>query len=569
MEIRPGTVVDKFEVVELLGQGAMASVYLVRHVQLDAPYALKVLNIHRPEVAERLLNEGRVQAALRHPNVVGVSDVILVNGQPGLVLEFVDGPTLESFIRDYGPLDLATVDHIVLSICKGLRAAHRSGSLHRDLKPANILMDYLDDQWIPKIADFGLAKYAFGGGGEVSVTRTGQIMGSPTFMSPEQCRDAKTVDERADVFALGAVVYELVTMQRCFDAPDVVSVFARIVSGAFVPVQDVRKDLPMRMVSAIHGALVVEADQRIPDVDTFMAVWRGEQPFEANAMDVTQSVVALLGESASGSFPAITAPRTPAPAGPSRKHRKRPTIRTGRVIGSLAAIAMVGGGGALAMVVAFLLVLLVSQWTGEPDRPPLVVTPPTDRRPTPVPPSPTPTPTPTPTPSTVDPVERPAALDVEPDVEPDPPRPSPAPDPVPPTPPERAAEPVPSSEPAVAPVVPAPVPASDVDGPADPAPAPAPDDGARVFALEDVGKKLSANEGVDVCLSEARRAGVVLPSYLQANLVVSPTGRISVMSLKDPGFAGGPLEACIREALQVIVFDPAPDQPRQLTFPFR
>ena len=222
--------------------------------------------------------------------------MILVDGRPGLVLEYVEGPTLEDFVRDYGPLDVTQIDSIGKGIIRGLRAAHRAGHLHRDLKPANILMDFVDDEWIPKVADFGLAKFLYTGfDEEMSITRTGQIMGSPTFMSPEQLRDAKSVDERSDIFALGAVLYELATGRRCFDAPDVVSVFARIASGAFLPVDDLRADLPMSMRMAIHGSLVVDYETRVRSCDQLLDIWQGRTHFEASQNDFTASVVSLLG----------------------------------------------------------------------------------------------------------------------------------------------------------------------------------------------------------------------------------------------------------------------------------
>ncbi|MCB9695098.1 MAG: serine/threonine protein kinase [Alphaproteobacteria bacterium] len=526
VDVRPGTVIDKFEVVELLGQGAMASVYLVRHRHLDAPYALKVLQIQRPEVAERLLTEGRVQAGLRHPNVVGVSDVILVNGQPGLVLEFVDGPTLERFIKDYGPLDIPAIDHIGLSIAKGLRAAHRAGHLHRDLKPANILMDYLDDQWIPKIADFGLAKFLFGGGdGEVSVTRTGQIMGSPTFMSPEQCRDAKSVDQRADVFALGAVLYELATGQRCFDAPDVVQVFARIVSGAFVPVIDLRPDLPRRMVMAIHGALVVDPAHRIPDVDTFMAVWEGRQHFEANQQDVTQSVVALLGDD-----PALYS-GTHATLAP-RKPKKR--VRPSRVVGSMAAVSAFGLLTVGALLTGFIVMYAIASWYRAP--PPLTLTDPDAVGPQ--------------RPPEIHAPEEPV-VEPEPVVDPEPVRPEPvrpsAPEPVRTMPP--APEPVRSVPDPLPPPVPVPV-----------VPLPAPVFGP-ILASGELGEVRAAKE----CLVGLPPTA---PDSFPAVISVEVDGSVSTVQLRDVRYAGGPVEACLRRALDGFRFSARPESPQRLTFPF-
>lgn len=538
MELTPGTVIDKLQVVELLGQGAMAWVYLVRHVHLDAPYALKVLQVHDPVISERLLTEGRVQASLRHPNVVGVTDVIRVDDRPGLVLEFVDGPTLESFIQDYGPLPLAEVDHIALSIGKGLRAAHQAGHLHRDLKPANILMDYLDDQWIPKIADFGLAKLVYGDG-DVSTTRTGQILGSPTFMAPEQFRDARGVDERADVFALGAVCYELATQVRCFDGPDVVQVLTRVAAGAFVPVRDLRADLPMRIVSAIHGALVVDPAQRIPDVDTFMKVWRGEMAFEANAHDVTSSVIGLLGAEPallSGTQPAVRRRPEVEPMA-----ARAPVLGLGGTLLVLLGLGLVGIGSLSAgFTVVYALGLYLRTDGGEAPTVPVEPTRPIG----PVAPA-----------APAAPV--PAAAPVAPTTEPAPPAPSPSPSPARPalSPVERPPAPV---EPSPAPPPPVPVP--------EPPPVPS---GGAVYGPVLLANELPPYAPVRACLETAEAAGTLSRGQvLMATLQVGTDGTIVRVLLDEPYDRGDLLE-CMRSALASFQFSAAPPTPKRERFPFR
>lgn len=280
MELEPGRSIERYEVVGPLGAGGMASVARVRHRELGVDFALKLLHVDDPRVRERLLIEGRVQASLRHPNVLSVIDVFPVDGQPALVLEFVDGPSLDKHLRDRAPLPLSEVQALGAGIIRGMRAAHRAGCLHRDLKPANILLARDDEGWVPKVADFGLAK---SGEHDSGATRTGQVMGTPAYMSPEQARDTKGVDARSDVFSLGCVLYELATGRRAFDGASMLVTLARIAAGSYAAPQTIRPDLPDEMVAAIRGALVVDPERRIPSCDVLLAVWRGEQTFEVSA----------------------------------------------------------------------------------------------------------------------------------------------------------------------------------------------------------------------------------------------------------------------------------------------
>ena len=139
-------------------------------------------------------------------------------------------------------------------VCETVAYAHSRGVVHRDLKPANVLVSLEDDGLIPKIADFGLVKDVAGG----SDTRTGSMMGTPNYMSPEQIRDTKSVDHRTDLFALGAILYELVTQRLAFSGDDVLDIFNRIDRGQYTPASELRPDIPERMIAAIEGALAGE-----------------------------------------------------------------------------------------------------------------------------------------------------------------------------------------------------------------------------------------------------------------------------------------------------------------------
>jgi len=273
MQLTTGSIVDRYTVVGTLGEGGMAMVYRVRHNQLGTEHALKVLTIASVQIAERLLQEGRVQATLRHPNIVAVTDIVDLSGSPGLIMELVNGPSLDDFlVREM--LSLDQVDALASGILAGVAAAHAQDLIHRDLKPANIMLAITPAGLVPKVTDFGLAKLLTGGGGN-SHTRTGSTMGTPHYMAPEQIRDSKNVGPRADVFSLGVILYEMVTQQRAFDGEDLLAIFNAVASGEYVPVRDHRPALPDRMERAITGALQVALTDRVASVAELQAIWSG------------------------------------------------------------------------------------------------------------------------------------------------------------------------------------------------------------------------------------------------------------------------------------------------------
>lgn len=182
-----------------------------------------------------------------------------MDGDLGLVMELVDGPTLAELLQD-GPLTLPEADVLARGLLDGVRAAHARGFVHRDLKPGNVLLARIDETLVPKIADFGLAK-ALAEPGDTARTRAGTGLGTPPYMAPEQIRDAATADARADLFSLGAIFQELVTGRRAFDGPDVWEIFRAIQEGRAAPLPP---ELPDRMAEAIRGALTVDRDRRIP-----------------------------------------------------------------------------------------------------------------------------------------------------------------------------------------------------------------------------------------------------------------------------------------------------------------
>jgi serine/threonine-protein kinase len=264
--------IDRYIVEEVLGEGGVAKVYRVRHVHLKSNHALKVLQVAHEEVQRRMINEGRSQASLQHPNVLGVTDAILYRGRPCLVMEYVDGPTLYELLDDCR-LSLDEALELFRGIVRGMDAAHRHGLVHRDLKPDNVLLATVDEGVVPKIADFGLVKVLSSGDGGPK-TQDGTFMGTPEYMAPEQVVDAGAVDQRADMFSLGCILYEMVCGQLAFDGKNHFEILSLITRLEYTPPQELNPDLPDNVVAAINR-LLAPLDQRMSDCAALMDLLYG------------------------------------------------------------------------------------------------------------------------------------------------------------------------------------------------------------------------------------------------------------------------------------------------------
>jgi len=271
--LEPGDQVEKYVVEALLGEGGMAAVYRVRHTTLDTLHALKVLTLSGKGLTERLVDEGKVQASLLHPNVVRVVDVVEVDGQPGLVMDYVDGPDLDQWIASARP-DADTAEAVFRGIVAGVKAAHDRGLIHRDLKPANVLLATgRDGELVPKVADFGLSK-AIAGDTDRRKTRSGMPMGTPAYMAPEQIRDAANVDARADIFSLGCILHELMAHVPAFDGEDAMSIFNAVLDDERQPLAEL-SEVPPRVARTVDRPLVGDREQRLSSCDELLAVLDG------------------------------------------------------------------------------------------------------------------------------------------------------------------------------------------------------------------------------------------------------------------------------------------------------
>jgi eukaryotic-like serine/threonine-protein kinase len=265
----------------MLAEGGQGSVYRLRHSVLGGLVALKVLKHQNPATLKRLLLEGRIQARLRHPNIVQVIDVLDIEGAAGLVMEYVEGPDLHAWLTR-APPPMAQVEVVFLQILDALDVAHAAGIVHRDLKPANVLLENGRAGLVAKVTDFGLARA--GGDDDTRLTSTGVAMGTVAYMAPEQVVDSKNVDCRADVFALGCILYELLTGRKAFGARDVVSHHDLVKRGHYVSPDQFRSEIEARYVDAVTGALAFSPARRIPDCATLRAVLLGQTRWVAPAV---------------------------------------------------------------------------------------------------------------------------------------------------------------------------------------------------------------------------------------------------------------------------------------------
>jgi len=288
--------IDRYIVVDFLGEGGAARVYKVKHYHLQSIHALKVLAVNDAETKRRLIEEGRSQASLRHPNVVAVTDALLHEGQPCLVIEFVDGPSLYDLMDEYKP-NLEEALELFRGILRGVDAAHRHGLVHRDLKPENVLLAQTDRGVVPKVADFGLVKVLAKGAGHRD-TSSGTFLGTPQYMSPEQISDPASVDPRADMFSLGCLLFEMVCGQVAFDADNTYEALNKIMNSEYPPPESLVPNLPKHIKDAINGLLAHEAKDRTADCSILMDQLYGGVEKIRSASDDTQeiareSVVAL------------------------------------------------------------------------------------------------------------------------------------------------------------------------------------------------------------------------------------------------------------------------------------
>ena len=263
----------RFRVERELGAGGMGVVYAAWHLELDHPVAIKVVTTPISDLAAattRFRREVRAAAKIRSEHVARVLDVgSLENGLPYMVLELLDGNDLEHELMLRGQLPIEEAVDYVLQAIEAIAEAHASGIIHRDLKPANLfLAERADKTRIVKVLDFGISKsiLADSAPGQVSLTQTGVMMGSPLYMAPEQMQSAREVDARSDIWALGVVLYQLLTGKTPFGGASLLELFASIFNGSPQSLTGIFPDFPPELERTIFTCLQTNRELRYPNV---------------------------------------------------------------------------------------------------------------------------------------------------------------------------------------------------------------------------------------------------------------------------------------------------------------
>jgi len=260
-------IAQRYRLVKALGGGAMGQVFVAENLSIGRRVAVKLLRpelLSEPSFRKRFQREAEAIAAIEHRNVVRFFD-LLVGDPTFLVMEYVAGPTLAEVLKAEGRLEPVRAVNIAIRLCWALDAAHRAGVVHRDVKPANVILTpdpELGEE--PKLIDFGLAKLA-SAPAEERLTRTGAMVGTPHYMSPEQIAD-REVDARSDVYSLGCLLYHLLTGRPPFDQGDEVQLLYQHLEGKARPVRELVPDAPAAVEAVLVRALAKDPNARYPSM---------------------------------------------------------------------------------------------------------------------------------------------------------------------------------------------------------------------------------------------------------------------------------------------------------------
>ena len=229
--------IDRYKIINLIGEGGMAKVYKAQHVRLGNVVAIKILHeelVRKSNIKQRFENEARIMAELTHPNIVKIIDYIEQDQILAIVMEYLEGLSLSSYIRQRKKLSNQEIKHFFTQVLDAFNLAHQKGIVHRDIKPSNIFVEKTNTI---KILDFGIAKLV---SSDLSITNAGQQMGSPLYMSPEQVRDSRNIDNLSDIYSLGVVLYHMVNGNPLYNDTSLskFDIFNKIVYEPIPPLTD-------------------------------------------------------------------------------------------------------------------------------------------------------------------------------------------------------------------------------------------------------------------------------------------------------------------------------------------
>ena len=357
----------KYRVERILGVGGMGVVVAATHLELDERVAVKFLLPDPPPNADsvaRFVREARAAIKIRSEHVVRIFDVgRLETGAPFIVMEYLQGVDLSQLVERDGPLPVSEAVDYLLQACEALAAAHGLGIVHRDLKPANLFLTHeTDGTPCVKVLDFGISKFN-DGDGQGGVTTTATIMGTPCFMSPEQLRSTRDVDARADIWALGTILYALLTGSPPYYAETTADVAAKIIRDAPPSLKNVRGDVPAELEAVINRCLEKDRERRFPDVAGLAEALAGFGSDRAASAAIRIKRVSSAAPAAVGmaatlrSNPPVPVRLPPPPGAPTRTASAwgdaKPDERGSRRVWILSGAGVVGASAIIAAVLAF------------------------------------------------------------------------------------------------------------------------------------------------------------------------------------------------------------------------
>ncbi len=298
--MEPGEVVNgKYRIVRLLGEGGMGAVYEVQHEVIGQRFALKVLHSEMasyPEYVERFIREAQAATKIGSDHIVYVTDGGYTDdGAPYIVMEYLDGESLAELMMREAPISIQRSVDLITQVCDAVGAAHGRGIIHRDLKPENLFVVRRRDgsEWI-KVLDFGIAKILDTPEG-MSLTCSGASMGTPHYMAPEQLHEAKHVDERADIYSTGVLLFQLLTAERPFQAKTIGELVIELVTADPQRPRSFRPELSEELEAAVLKAIARDPDDRytaLSDLADALALAVGPAPAAKTAPEQAPTVPA-------------------------------------------------------------------------------------------------------------------------------------------------------------------------------------------------------------------------------------------------------------------------------------
>lgn len=263
--LEPGTTfAGKYLIDGVLGKGGMGAVYSATNQSIGRRVAIKVLVADladRDDIKERFSLEARAAAVINHPGIVDVLDMgETEDGEPFIVMEHLEGATLKAVFKKHGIFAPAQAVGVILPLLDALAAAHQANVIHRDIKPANIFL-CTKPQRLVKLLDFGISRF----GQSTGLTHSGTAVGTPKYMAPEQLLGEKTLGPSADIYSVGAVLYELLGGRAPYDADSDIATLAKLLKEEHQPLIEVRPELPTRLCGYVDALLVKEPDRRAKD----------------------------------------------------------------------------------------------------------------------------------------------------------------------------------------------------------------------------------------------------------------------------------------------------------------